>query len=216
MLLRFLLFFTFRRVVKWSIYFILVAGLLLFTCNRWINGNTKKQLYSDLSAIPANKVGLVLGAKPGNNFYTNRIAAAAALFKAGKIQYIIVSGDNHTKEYDEGTAMLNDLVAAGVPDSCISIDYAGFRTLDSVVRCDKIFGQKKFTIISQEFHNQRALFIANKKGYDCIAFNAKDVIVRKSASAPLREYFARVKCVLDIYVLGTRPKFLGDPIKINV
>ena len=188
----------------------------MFICNKWINSNTKKQVFSDLDDLPDNKVGLVLGARPGNIFYTYRIAAAAELFKKGKIKFIIVSGDNHTKEYDEGTAMLNDLKKAGVPDSCISIDYAGFRTLDSVERCYKIFGQKKFTIISQEFHNRRALFIANKKGYDCVGYNAKDVSKRISKSTYLREYFARVKCVLDIYVLGTKPKFLGKPVKINV
>jgi SanA protein len=212
----FLAFFTLRRLIKWSIYLLLFTALFIFISNRWINSNTKKQVYSNIKSIPFNKVGLVLGARPGNLFYNNRINAAAELFNAGKIKFIVVSGDNHTKEYDEGTAMMNDLIAAGIPDSCITIDYAGFRTLDSVERCYRIFGQKKFTIISQEFHNQRALFIANKKGYECVAYNAKNVSEKYSSSTYLREYFARVKCVLDIYVLNTKPKFLGDPVKINV
>jgi SanA protein len=215
-MMRLLLFFTFRRILKYFLFLAILSVLFVYISNRWITNSTSKQIYSSVEKIPANKVGLVLGARPGNMFYTRRIEAAAELFKAGKISYIIVSGDNHTKEYDEGTAMLNDLIKAGVPDSCISIDYAGFRTLDSVERCSKVFGQKKFTIISQEFHNQRALFIANKKGYECIAFNAQNVSKKYSTSTNIREYFARAKCVLDIYLLNTQPKFLGEPVKIKL
>ncbi|MBC7862403.1 MAG: YdcF family protein, partial [Bacteroidia bacterium] len=97
-----------------------------------------------------------------------------------------------------------------VPANCITLDYAGFRTLDSVVRCKKIFGQSKFTIISQKFHNERAVFIANKtEGIEAVAYNAKDVPFKFHPKTFIREYFARVKCVLDIYLLRTKPKFLG-------
>ncbi|HWY34047.1 MAG TPA: ElyC/SanA/YdcF family protein [Nitrosopumilaceae archaeon] len=203
------------RLLRVLTYTILFSLLFIFLSNKWINSTTEKQLFSDTKEIPQNEVGLLLGARPGNIFYNYRIKAATELFKSGKIRHIIVSGDNHTQEYDEGTAMRNDLIQSGVPDSCISIDYAGFRTLDSVIRCWKIFGQKKFTIISQKFHNQRALFIANKNGYDCVAFNAKDVPSGISSSTYFREYFARAKCVLDIYLFHTQPKFLGKKVIIN-
>ena len=209
-----LTFITLKKLIKWLIICTLVTVVIAFACNKWIELKTEKQIFSSIELLPNNKVGLLLGAKPGNLFYTNRIKAAIALFKARKINYIVVSGDNHTKEYDEGTAMFNDLMAGGIPDTCISIDYAGFRTLDSVVRCDKIFGQQSFTIISQKFHNERALFIANKKGLRCIAFNAEDVPSRFSKRTLIREYFARIKCILDIYIFKTQPKFLGDPILI--
>jgi SanA protein len=111
--------------------------------------------------------------------------------------------------------MRDALLALGVPDSCIVLDYAGFRTLDSVVRCEEVFGEDSVTIISQEFHNQRAVFIANKSHLSAIAFNAQEVNKNYSFRTRIREYFARVKCVLDIYLLGTSPKFLGDKIKIG-
>ena len=111
--------------------------------------------------------------------------------------------------------MREALLKLGVPDSCIVLDYAGFRTLDSVVRCDEVFGEDSITIVSQEFHNQRALFIANKNNINAIAYNANDVYKNYSFKTRLREYFARVKCVLDIYIFHTSPKFLGEKIKIG-
>jgi SanA protein len=106
-------------------------------------------------------------------------------------------------------------LARGVPDSVIILDYAGLRTFDSVIRCYKVFGQRSFTIISQEFHLERALFVAQHAGLDAIGFEAMSVDENKSISTSIREYFARFKAVLDVYVLGTKPKFLGDPISIG-
>jgi SanA protein len=151
-----------------------------------------------------------------NLYFSYRIQAAYQLFKAGKVSYLLLSGDNHIKGYDEPSDMRNALLALGVPDSCIVLDYAGFRTLDSVVRCNEVFGEDSITVISQEFHNQRALFIASKNNIDAIGFNAQEVNKNYSFRTRVREYFARVKCVLDIYVLYTSPHFLGDKIYIGV
>lgn len=210
-----------KRFLKWIVSILAVCLISLFFSNYWINSNTKTQLYTDVNEIPFSKVGLVLGAskktiRGTNNFYFSyRIRAAYELFKAHKVQYLLVSGDNHIKGYDEPSDMREALIAIGVPDSCIVLDYAGFRTLDSVVRCNEVFGEDSITIISQEFHNQRALFIANKNNIQAIGFNAKDVNQNYSFKTRLREYFAIVKCVLDIYVLYTSPKFLGKKIKIG-
>jgi SanA protein len=210
-----------KRFLKWIVSILAVCLISLFLSNYWINSNTKTQLYTDVNEIPFRKVGLVLGAskktiRGTNNFYFSyRIQAAYELFKAHKVQYLLVSGDNHIKGYDEPSDMREALIALGVPDSCIVLDYAGFRTLDSVVRCNEVFGEDSITIISQEFHNQRALFIANKNNIQAIGFNAKNVNQNYSFKTRLREYFARVKCVLDIYVLYTSPKFLGKKIKIG-
>ncbi|HEY1040437.1 MAG TPA: ElyC/SanA/YdcF family protein [Bacteroidia bacterium] len=195
-------------------------GLTLWLCNNWVKKSSEK-CYSEVKEIPANNVGLLLGtskyARGGENlFFLYRINAALELFKAGKIKHILVSGDNHVLEYNEAEDMQKALISAGVPDSCITLDYAGFRTLDSVVRCEKVFGQKKFTIISQPFHNERALFIAKGFELDCVGFNAKDVPANYSIKTKVREYFARVKCVLDIYILKTEPKFLGEQVHIAV
>lgn len=210
-----------KRFVKYNLLIITFLFGSIIYCNYWIKTSTITQIYTDVNEIPSRKVGLVLGASKktvrgtDNLYFTYRILAAYELFKANKVHYLLLSGDNHSKGYDEPSDMREALLALGIPDSCIVLDYAGFRTLDSVVRCNEVFGEDSITIISQEFHNQRALFIANKCNVNAIAFNSKEVTKNYSFKTRLRENFARVKCVLDIYVLHTSPKFLGDKIKIG-
>lgn len=201
-------------------------GILLgVICMSWVFFNhhqirlqTQNRTYTDVSAIPANDVGLVLGtsrrAYYGTNLYFKyRMEAAAELFLSGKVKHLIVSGDNHIKGYDEATDMRDYLVELGVPATAITCDYAGFRTLDSIVRCKKVFGQQKVTIISQAFHNERALFLADEYEMDAIAFNAKQVGKYKY---PFREYLARAKAIIDVRVLHTSPRFLGTPVLLPV
>ena len=149
-----------------------------------------------------------------NLYFQYRIDATVALYQQGKIEFVLVSGDNSRSSYDEPTDFKNELIRRGIPAKKIYLDYAGFRTLDSVVRAKKIFGLQRLTIISQPFHNQRAIFIAEHEGMQAIGFNAKDISGRYGIRVKLREYLARVKLMLDI-VLGVDPKFLGDPIVIE-
>lgn len=198
---------------------LILAGICLalgvFITFHWISFKAKGLNYNDIDSIPKNKVGLLLGASklaPSGNinlFYKHRIDAAIELYKAGKIDFILVSGDNSRKSYDEPTDFKNDLIAKGVPAERIFLDYAGFRTLDSIVRAKEIFGQNSFTIISQQFHNQRAIYIAQHFNIDAIAYNAKDVY-----KTPGREYLARAKANLDL-LFNVKPKFLGDKITIQ-
>ncbi|MEM9992003.1 MAG: ElyC/SanA/YdcF family protein, partial [Bacteroidota bacterium] len=174
---------------------------------------------TQLLEIPHNKVGLVLGANKTtangyiNLYYKYRIVAAKTLYDAGKVEYLLVSGDNGTKGYDEPTSMRNDLIAMGVPANKIYCDYAGFRTLDSVVRSKKVFGQSKITIVSQQFHNERALFLAAQHDIEAVAYNAQDVHVKYAIKSKSRELLARVKLLIDI-ILGTQPKYIGEPVPI--
>jgi len=133
--------------------------------------------------------------------------AAEQLFRSGKVSEIIVSGDNSVKEYDEPTDMRDELVRRGIPDSIIVRDYAGFRTFDSMVRCSTLFGRSSVIVVSQQFHNERAIFIANNIGIDAIGFNARDVSTSTGLKTRIREYFARLAAVLDVYVLPTEPRF---------
>lgn len=212
----------FKKLFKWSGLLIVLLGLFIFVCNYWVIKSTKAQVFNDVSKIEARAIGLVLGTNKKNRFgkpnlfFNYRIEAAAALFKAGKIKHIIVSGDNSNILYDESTDMHDALVEAGIPDSCITLDFAGFRTLDSVVRCLKVFGQNEVIIISQEFHNERALFIANYYKMDALAFSTKDVPASYSIRTTVREYFAKCKAVLDLYILHKQPHFLGEPIHIKI
>jgi SanA protein len=199
---------------------LLLSLATVWYCNYWVISSTEKQTYNAIDSIPFVKVGLVLGTNEiwhgeENPFFENRIEAAAALFKAGKIKYIIVSGDNHVKNYDEPISMKNALMRLGIPASVIFLDYAGFRTFDSMIRCRDVFGQDSVTVISQKFHNERALFIANYFKMNAIAFNAKDASDYFSLSTMLREYLAKCKAILDLYVLHTEPRFLGPKVIIN-
>lgn len=213
---------NYKKITKWSALTLLLICLLIIASNYWVIKSTKVQLYSNINEIPENDVALLLGASKttiygnANLYFTYRIEAAATLFKAGKIKHIIVSGDNHKKEYDEATDMRDALIAQGVPDSCITLDYAGFRTLDSMVRCLKVFKRKNITVISQAFHNQRAVFIGKYYDMNVVAFNAKDVPSQYSLKTRIREYFAKFKAVIDLYIIHKQPKFLGDEVKINV
>jgi SanA protein len=211
----------FKKIFKWASVLFLLLGIIIIFCNAWIIKSTRSQIYNDVSKIDSRTVGLVLGTNKFsrgrlNLFFQYRIEAAVSLFKAGKIKHIIVSGDNSKEEYDESTDMHDALVDAGIPDTCITMDFAGFRTLDSVVRCLKIFGQTDVIIISQEFHNERALFIANYYKMNALAFSTKDVPMRYSIKTGIREYFAKCKAVLDLYVLHKQPHFLGEEVKIKI
>jgi SanA protein len=198
---------------------ILLLCLLIYVCNTAIENSTKGRLFSDVTKVPYNKVGLLLGtskySKKGytNLFYKYRIDAAAQLYTAGKVKYIIISGDNSTKNYNEPQMMKDDLILHGVDSSHIYLDYAGFRTFDSIVRLKEVFGQDSVTIISQPFHNERAIYLASREGVTAVGFNAKDVNQSAGVRTRFREKFARVKVFLD-YMFGKKPKFLGNKIII--
>lgn len=176
----------------------------------------RNKVYLSLEAVPVSDVGLVLGTgkltKGGNPnwHFSQRIKAAAALYHAGKVRQLLVSGDNHIIGYDEPTDMREALVAAGVPEAAITRDYAGFRTLDSVVRAKIVFGLKRCTIVTEEFHCPRALWIAQRHGLDAVAFAPSELnSLRWGLKVKAREHLARAWCALDLYLLRTAPKFSG-------
>ena len=194
--------------------------LVTLVANVVIEQTTESKTYDAVDEIPYNKVGLVLGTARRlvegglNPYYTHRIQATVELFRAGKIQYVLVSGDNGSIYYNEPTTIKNDLVKEGIPEERIFLDYAGFRTLDSMVRAKAIFGLDSVTVISQEFHNKRAIYIAQKKELAAIGFNAKDVSGNPGLKVHLREYLARVKVFVDL-VLNTQPRYYGKRIEIK-
>jgi SanA protein len=210
----------YRFVRNFIIFVIFILVTVISGVNYAVNSSTKKQLYSDVTAIPKNKVGLLLGTAKYNDrsrhivnaYYQNRIDAAVTLYMAGKVDYIIVSGDNSNSYYNEPALMKEDLVARGVPANRIYMDNAGFRTLDSILRCRDIFGLDHFTIISQTFHNQRALYIANHKHITAIAFNAADG--DSFWDATFREKLARVRMALDL-VFNKQALCYGEAVEIK-
>ena len=180
------------------------------------------RLYSSTAAIPHRRVGLLLGCKrtlwdgSPNPFFDTRVRAAIELFRAGKVDYLLVSGDNHTRGYDEVTDMRDALLQQGVPAERIYGDCAGFRTLDSMIRARQVFGVTELTVISQEFHNQRAIFLASHIGVDALGYNAQDADLGDISGTHRREKYAVFKAILDVYVLRTKPRFLGSTVSIGV
>lgn len=211
-----------RVCLKWGIFFFLFVVALVIASNVWVVQSTKARVYKVSDSLPVNKVALVLGtskySRSGrtNLFFKYRMEAAASLFRTNKIRHFIASGDNSYTYYNEPQDMKNALMAQGIPSERITLDYAGFRTFDSVVRSRKIFRQDTLTIISQEFHCYRALFISDYYGINAIAFAAKGVPTDNAFATIAREYLARFKAVVDLYILQKQPKFLGEEINIQV
>ena len=209
-----------RLFVQFSI-FILFGLISLLLINYHVGSSVDALSYANTDDIPANKVGLLLGTSKllrsgtENRYYSYRIDAAVRLYKAGKIAHILISGDNSREEYNEPEDMKQDLIDRGIPEDKIHLDYAGFRTLDSVVRAKEIFGQTAMTVISQPFHTKRAIYIARYYKIDAIGFEAKKVRRSYGFRVQVRELFARCKMMLDLYLLGTEPKFYGEQIEIG-
>jgi len=203
--------------------FVLIALTLLFLLfsNMWIVSYGKSRSVSLIEDLKPRDVALVLGTSSSRNgkeenlFFTYRMKAAADLYHSGKVKHFILSGDNSNKKYNEPQDMKNKLIALGVPQSAITLDFGGRRTLDSVVRCKKIFQQSKIIIVSQAFHNYRALFIAKYSGIDAIGFNAK-YPSESSSKIILREILARPKAVLDLFIFKTKPKIMGEKENIKI
>lgn len=189
--------------------------VLIMGLNFWIVSSTNQRIHYTIDELPPRKVALLLGTskrteKGGSNkYFEERIDAAARLYELEVIRHIIVSGDNETVYYNEPRDMFDALIKKGVPKAAITLDYAGFRTLDSVVRSKEIFGQDELLIITQDFHCYRALFIAGYYGIDAVAYSAdnKDELPLKLA---IREILARSNTVLDLYIFHKGPRFLGD------
>lgn len=209
-----------RTLLKILLLLSCIVLLIVIISNYSIESNASGKTYSDVALIQKNKVGLVLGTSKTlqngrvNLYFKYRIEATVTLYSEGKIAYVLVSGDNSREEYDEPTDFKEELIRRGIPEERIFLDYAGFRTLDSVIRAKEIFGQEQITIISQQFHNERAIYLAEKNDITAIGYNARDVSRRYGLKVRLREYLARTKVFLDI-LFNVQPKFLGDKIEIK-
>ena len=189
-----------------------VCIVLMLICNQIVVNNAEGKAFSDIDSIKYNTVGLLLGTTPQaritkvkNYFFIYRIDAAEELYKAGKIEQILISGDENSLDgVNEPECMRDSLVARGVPARAIVLDGKGYRTINSVINANKVFGLKSFTIISQEFHNERAIYQAEHLGLNVEnlqAYNAKMPKSRRAFLTTIREYFARVKMFIDLITL---------------
>ena len=199
---------------------VLMAGLLAWFAERRLDRAAEAKSFTEVGKVPAVDVALVLGTAPigpeggPNRYFVYRLDAAAALYKAGKAKYFIVSGTREGR-YDEPTAMRAGLIERGVPAEAIYRDFGGDRTLDSIVRARQIYGQTRLVIVSQRFHLARALFLALHEGIDASGFEARDVDMPYSIFTELRRYPSAMRAYWDVWT-GMTPPESGKPVRIGV
>ena len=211
-----------KRWIRW-LKMTLILGVLLVLgfvgfigyANYVATRAGKGILFDDVHDVPSQRAGLVFGCSEkfgsrDNLYFKYRIQAAAELWHAGKVDFLIVSGDNRVENYNEPVAMRKALVRAGVPFKKIVCDYAGLRTLDSVVRAKEIFGLTEVIFVSQKFQNERAAYIAKAHGMTVYGYNARDVEGYAARKTEDREVFARVKMWIDVNITHERPKHMGE------
>lgn len=199
-----------HKKIIWSLAIGVACVLLLIVvCHYIVVWNASGKTYDNVETIPHNKVGLLLATSPitpggAHNFYfENRIKAADELYKAGKIDFIIASGGDYRRSQkngcDEPGAIRDSLVARGIPEGRIILDYEGLRTLNSIAKAKQVYNLDSLTLISQKYHNERAIYLADKYGIHAIGYNAKPSPIRRNRIRnTLREYLARVKLFSDI------------------
>ena len=203
-----------RRVCWWFAAVVIVAAIGLLGCDWLVSASTDDLVHATLAEVSPAPVALLLGtnrtyAGRPNPYYSARIKAATELFAAGKVAGIIVSGDNRRADYNEPAMMKTDLMRAGVPGEFITMDPGGLRTLDSVVRAQFVFQQKKVVVVSQRFHAQRAIFLAQHFGLEAEGYVAAEPGWNWWMRVRTREIFARVMACLDVWVLDRKPGSLG-------
>ena len=198
------------RVIAGLIIFMLVACIsIVIVCNQIVENNAKGKVFSDIDSLSGAEYGLLLGTTPQtrigrwrNYFFKYRIDATEQLYKEGKIKHILISGDENSLDgVNEVECMRDSLIAHGVDANDIILDGKGFRTLDAVVRAVKVYDIHSFVVISQRFHNERAIYLAEHMDLDVHnikGFNATDPNSEMALMTYIREYFARVKMFLDL------------------
>lgn len=207
-----------RTFLKSLIFLLVVAVISVLALDRWISWKTAPYIYDDLQKLPPRDVGVVLGTakfyRTGviNQYYQYRMQGAFNAYNSDKVNYLLLSGDNAQISYNEPVTMRKDLIKSGIPASKIVLDYAGFRTLDSIVRTRKVFDTNDFTIITQRFHCERALFIAMHMGIEAQCYAV--ATPKHFFSVRFREIFARLGAFTDLYILNREPRFLGPQIQI--
>jgi SanA protein len=206
-----------KRITKYSFYSIIAIIIFLILLYHWVSKQAAPYVFTDSNQLSPRTIGLVLGTakylRNGklNPFYQYRIEGAVKLYQQGKIKHLLLSGDHSHKNYNEPETMQQDLIRAGIPASSMTLDYGGLRTLDSILRAEKIFQVNSFTIITQNFHCARAILISRKYQLDAQCYAVAAPTGKNYAKVIFREILARVKAVSDLYIKHKQPKFLGKP-----
>lgn len=197
-----------RKLLKASIggalVIILIYGYFPFV--------TRNVLYDDVDQVPHREVAIVLGTTPGSDHFKARMDAAAELYRAGRVNKLLLSGGVKNHSEDETQDMRRELIEHGVPADVLLTDPYGYRTLDSMIRAKEVFGLRECIVVSQPFHNARAVVLGNTHGLDTIGYNARKAVFSERIFSKTREILARIRAVLDL-TFGTEPDTLDIPPK---
>ena len=195
-----------RQILYSSIAILVILAIIVALCNISVDRNAEGRTFSNINDVPTMQTALLLGTNPKtrdgkrpSSFYMARIKATAELYKHGKFKQLIISGDKR-EGYDEPQTMRHDLIERGVPDSIITMDGQGYRTLLSMRNIKQHFRVNKMIIISQKWHNERSIFLADKMNIKAVGYNADDVRHPRAIWTHIRELLARVKLFIDLYV----------------
>jgi SanA protein len=207
-----------KKYFKIFLYLVIFGLIAVISVNYYVKSSTKKQIYYSLKKFPKNDVGIIFGAgingDQPSKYLKDRLDAGILLYKANRINKILLSGDNGRDEYDELTVMKNYCFNHGVDTTKIFIDYAGFDTYSTMYRAKHIFNIKKATLISQEYHLNRAIYIGRKLGIKSVGYSANQGDYLGYKYVTFREYASIFKAFFDV-LRNREPRFLGNPIDIN-
>jgi len=207
-----------KKYFKIALYLLIIGLVAVVSVNYYVKSSTKKNIHYSLKRFPKNDVGIIFGAgingDQPSKYLKDRLDAGILLYKAKRINKILLSGDNGREEYDELTVMKNYCFRNGVDTTKIFIDYAGFDTYSTMYRAKHIFKIKKATLISQEYHLNRAIYIGQKLGIKSVGYSANKGEYRGYKYVTFREYLSIFKSFFDV-LRNREPRFLGKPININ-
>ncbi|MEO8239757.1 MAG: ElyC/SanA/YdcF family protein [Flavobacterium sp.] len=207
-----------KKYLKILLYFFLIGLVAIVSVNVYVKSTTKNCIYHSLKRFPKNDVGIIFGAGINGNqpskYLKDRLDAGILLYKAKRINKILLSGDNGRDEYDELTVMKNYCFRHGVDTTRIFIDYAGFDTYSTMYRAKHIFKIKRATLISQKYHLNRAIYIGQKMGIKSVGYSANKGEYRGYEYVTFREYLSIFKSFFDV-LRDRDPRFSGNPIDTN-
>ncbi|UTN04720.1 YdcF family protein [Flavobacterium bizetiae] len=207
-----------KKYFKIFLYLVIIGLVTIVFINYYVKSSTKKNIYYSIKRFPKNDVGIIFGAgingDQPSKYLKDRLDAGILLYKANRINKILLSGDNGRDEYDELTVMKNYCFNHGVDTTKIFIDYAGFDTYSTMYRAKHIFNIKRATLISQEYHLNRAIYIGQKLGIKSVGYSANNGEYLGYKYVTFREYGSICKSFFDV-LRNREPRFLGTPIDIN-
>lgn len=212
----------FKLIIPWGLVLSILALLGVVCLNVWLIVVTQTDWQTDPKQCQASAVGVIFGTSKflrggGDNLhYKYRLQLAASLWHQGRIKHLLVSGDNHTRYYNEPITMWKDLQTLGIPRHAMTLDYAGFSTFDTLARAREVFQLERMLLVTQAYHLPRALFIARQLGLDAQGCAAQDPPRAQWWPVMLREIAARTAMFGDLYLWSRQPYFLGEPVPIAI